>query len=1558
MFASLVLRLLAIRKQARQKKCRRCRSTARFRPKIEVFEDRDLLSGFAIKDLPAITTVATTKNFAITALDGLGNPDANYTGTVLLSCSDGTAYLASADGVPNPTNSCSYTFTATDSGTHVFAIAINTTGIYAFTIDDVGTPANPDWQQTIQAQNAIGVALSCDRPAGLTYGDPVSFTAMVRVIAPGHGTPTGTVQFVVDDRNLDVPVTLTASGVATGTAQILSAGTHRIKAIYSGDDNDAPSSANLDGDLTVSPAALIVTPDNLSRAYGDANPGLTGTIAGLKNDDPITASCSTTAAASSPLGGYSITATLSDPANKLSNYAVTSNAGTLTVTPAELAITAGNASRTAGALNPAFTGTIAGLKNGDGITASYAAYEGNTAGAYDIVPTAVDSLPATLGNYHVTLISGILTVTPAAVTTLTFDGFPATASAGNAVTFTVTALDPYGNIAADYAGTIHFTSSDPQAALPADYAFTNPATAPAGTIPDNGTHTFSVILKTAGTQSLALRDTSNGSLAAQQSGVAVTPGVANAFLVATTATTTTAGSAFNGTLTVFDLYGNIATNYTGTAHFTSSDPQASLPADHVFSAADMGSYTFTNVILKTAGAQSLTVADLVSSSVMGIKTGLTVSPAPLSQLIVSGFPSTPTAGTSQTFFVSAADPFANVIIGYRGKVVFSCNASASLPAPYTFTAADAGKHLFTAILKTAGNRSLTVTDFANPALTGTQANIVVQAAPASKLSVAIVPGSSSTVTAGTPLAFQVTLTDPYGNIATGYTGTVHFTSSDGKAALPPDYIFSSLDAGGHTFTATLKTAGSRSLTVADAANSLLKGKFTATVIPAAASNFLVSGFPSPIYVGVESGFTVKARDPFNNVATAYTGAVHFTSSDAQAALPADYTFTAADQGVHNFAATLYTATTGTVTPRSITVTDKVSSTITGTQTKITVLKPSYSWNPSTNTITVSGLITATLSTIHAALPTAPLTLADSVNHVWFLGANLLMQDGAALNLYGTGIGGDVDQLRLKSDNLHDANGKDLPNNTITVSAVYGTIRINSTRITSWDEARNGPDINPGAIPPRGGDDSDSGSSSDTTSGHIRARIFVRSFFDRTGTIAYQSRMDVLNSDVGYLGSHATEAYGLSWKSLPVGPAAHAICQVFGNIQNSHIHHNFFGVFTYGAFGMAILNNEVDHNIWYGLDPHDDSNNLDIEGNFTHDNGTHGIILSQRCDNAIIRNNTSTNNQSCGIMLHRSSNNATVEGNICTNNGQDGIAFFESDNAKIDHNTILGSGQSGIRMSVGSQGNEAFANEIASQRDGSGTVVSATNYGVFFYLGSDTPTTGNGRPTNNFFHDNNFHDITSNPIKLGDADSNTFSNNTFLRCNNGNSILLVGCVGTSFTGNTFLDANGSAVQQLINNLADTGLNPAVATLTYLNDQTGVRVVVDATSSVVVNNSMAHVFDTSVSPELRTTVTRSGSTLTLNAANIGTSGVSIGLSLVQARTDAGSALVQFLGPREWKTTASSTVQNITYTAGGLAANTTYTVKKNGAVLFAVTTDANGNLSFADVPASLAAVDYTIT
>src|SRR5439155_223132 len=87
----------------------------------------------------------------------------------------------------------------------------------------------------------------------------------------------------------------------------------------------------IDGTLTVNKASLTVTPANQQRQYSDPNPQLTGTVVGVVAGDGITASYSTTATPSSDVGNYQIVATLNDPSNKLGNYAVTNNVGTLTV---------------------------------------------------------------------------------------------------------------------------------------------------------------------------------------------------------------------------------------------------------------------------------------------------------------------------------------------------------------------------------------------------------------------------------------------------------------------------------------------------------------------------------------------------------------------------------------------------------------------------------------------------------------------------------------------------------------------------------------------------------------------------------------------------------------------------------------------------------------------------------------------------------------------------------------------------------------------------------------------------------------------------------------------------------------------------------------------------------------------------------------------------------------------------------------------------------------------------------------------------------------------------
>jgi beta-lactamase superfamily II metal-dependent hydrolase len=174
------------------------------------------------------------------------------------------------------------------------------------------------------------------------------------------------------------------------------------------------------------------------------------------------------------------------------------------------------------------------------------------------------------------------------------------------------------------------------------------------------------------------------------------------------------------------------------------------------------------------------------------------------------------------------------------------------------------------------------------------------------------------------VAFNVTVTarDAGNNIATGYTGTVHFTSSS-TGTLPGNYTFTGGDAGSHTFSVTLTQNGSQSITATDTVTASITGTTNTTVNPPPATHFSVTA-PANVTNGVAFNVTVTALDASNATVPGYTGTVHFTSSST-GTLPGDYTFTGGDAGSHTFSVTL--TQNGA---QSVTATDTVTASITGT----------------------------------------------------------------------------------------------------------------------------------------------------------------------------------------------------------------------------------------------------------------------------------------------------------------------------------------------------------------------------------------------------------------------------------------------------------------------------------------------------------------------------------------------------------------------------------------------------------------------------------------------------
>ncbi len=297
-------------------------------------------------------------------------------------------------------------------------------------------------------------------------------------------------------------------------------------------------------------------------------------------------------------------------------------------------------------------------------------------------------------------------------------------------------------------------------------------------------------------------------------------GAATSFEVSGHASPSAAGLQRSVTVTAKDSYGNLASNYTGTVALTSGDAQFVPPANAGLTSST-GNF---NVTLKSSGTQSITATDTVSPSITGSQTGISVAPLAASLFVVSGFPSPVNSYTGGTVTVRAVDTYNNTATAYAGSVNFtSSDVEAVLPANAGLSS---GVGVFSVTFKNPGTQSITATDTVSPSVTGSQSGITVRPGPAVSFSVT---GFSATPTAGVDGSVTVTARDLYGKVATGYTGTVHLSSTDGDADLAAD---PTLTDGVGTFAVTLKTAGSQSITATDTLSGSITGSQSGIVVSA------------------------------------------------------------------------------------------------------------------------------------------------------------------------------------------------------------------------------------------------------------------------------------------------------------------------------------------------------------------------------------------------------------------------------------------------------------------------------------------------------------------------------------------------------------------------------------------------------------------------------------------------------------------------------------------------------------------------------------------------------
>jgi Bacterial Ig-like domain (group 3)/PKD domain len=258
-----------------QSKAKRASRTARdaailrrrfsFKPRLEWLETRLTPAGtLTLVNSPATTVFGQTINFSGTA-DNTGGGSAATGDTIQIL--NGATVIGSGT-ITGAASPFSYNFNVTApnlpvSGSPFTLVAHDATNSIS---DSAGVT-----QTVIRAGTTTSVTSSVNPSFS---GAPVTFSATVAVIAPGAGTPTGSVIFQ-DNGGVLGNGTLN-SGIAVFSTSSLTVGSHTITAVYGGDPNfNASNSAPLT--QVVNPAIFTVTttadsgPGSLRKAILDAN---------------------------------------------------------------------------------------------------------------------------------------------------------------------------------------------------------------------------------------------------------------------------------------------------------------------------------------------------------------------------------------------------------------------------------------------------------------------------------------------------------------------------------------------------------------------------------------------------------------------------------------------------------------------------------------------------------------------------------------------------------------------------------------------------------------------------------------------------------------------------------------------------------------------------------------------------------------------------------------------------------------------------------------------------------------------------------------------------------------------------------------------------------------------------------------------------------------------------------------------------------------------------------------------------------------------------------------
>jgi hypothetical protein len=828
----------------------------------------------------------STSNSSVTGPSGSVLADGTTTGTITVTLKDAHNNAISNANVLLQANGGS-SLIGTTAGTTGVTTATGTNGVATFTVKDAA------------AETLSYTATDTTAVPNVTIGS-VSVTFAPGPASAGQSTLSPTSQAIGtasgDFSTITVTIKDSHGNVISGDTVQLKAGTGNNSLIALGSGGTSGGVAGFTGVSGVTSSNGTVT-FSISDSTAESVT-YTATVTSdpqLASPLQITTTASATFQAGAPSGAQST----------LTTSATTQTIGqnvTLTVTikdgsgnpvsgkTVKLTTSGGSATITGSTTSCTTACTTTGATSGPTSSSGQVTFTSTDTAVESVTYSATDTTDNVAVNQTVSV-----SFQPGALGSFVFSNVPPTVVAGTPFSITVTAKDTGGNTKTDYTGTSFAFSATGASNSPSSTACSGSPCAPS--VPATATFTngvASISITFYNASDTPMLNATDGTVVAHSSAISVDPAPPQApfFTVTPDALTQPASTAFTVTVTAqADAYGN--TGYLGTVHFTSSDtnPAVVLPPDYTFQPSDNGSHVFsvTLITVTSSASATITVTDTSNANIHASSSGITVISAGAAVDLLLVKQTTQVAGNAFYVTVRADDGHGNTITTFTNKVTLwpcseTCDGKTAgngpnaipmglqkpliSPSTWTYKAADNGSHTFKVTFRQAGAQQLTAIScdprYANGVI-GTLPSSLPCPAPSAASGPNVLGNTNVTVLPVNPIKLSITTN------------------------LPP-------------------------------------------------SNPLKPTLPPVTTANVPFNVTVNVLDKFGNIVTsnavdsktpslqvAYTHAVHFTSTDVCtttrtfcAVLPADYTFTATDNGSHTFTGGVTLKTAGT---KSIKVTD-------------------------------------------------------------------------------------------------------------------------------------------------------------------------------------------------------------------------------------------------------------------------------------------------------------------------------------------------------------------------------------------------------------------------------------------------------------------------------------------------------------------------------------------------------------------------------------------------------------------------------------------------------------